>query len=148
MKKLNPFDKFLFFINSILAFILLLAYLLPYIPPSFYPPLSVLSLGVPLLILGNIIFLLFWGLRLKRQFLLSFIILVLGYNHINAWFQVLNKDDVIGDKLKVMSYNVRMFNAYKWVSDDDIPERITAFNTEKDPDILVTQEHYVGVAGL
>lgn len=79
---------------------------------------------------------------------MSLIVLALGYNHVNAWFQLFNKTGEAGDNLKVMSYNVRMFNAYKWVSDEDIPERITSFITEKDPDVLVTQEHYVGVAGL
>ncbi len=148
MKKSGWFDKTLFILNSLLAFGLLLAYLLPYIPPSQFPVLSVLALGVPLLILGNIIFLFFWVFRFKRQLLLSLFVLVIGYNHINAWFQIWNNGTKNEESLKVMSYNVRMFNVYNWVSDKDIPERITAFIKEQDPDVLVTQEHYVGVAGL
>lgn len=148
MKKLSFIDKILFFINSLLAFALLLSYLLPHIPPKSFPLISVLSLGVPLLLLGNIVFFIFWAVRLKRQFLLSFIILVAGYNYLAAWIQLFEKDIEVENSLSIMSYNVRMFNAYKWVDDDQIPQKINSFVKEKDPDILVTQEHYVGVAGF
>lgn len=147
MGKLRFLDKFLFLINSFLAFALLLSYLLPHIPPSNFPLLSVLSLGVPLLILGNVLFLLFWLVRLKRHFLLSLIILGAGYNYVIAWFQIGEKDVSTENELSVMSYNVRMFNAYKWVDDPLIPEKIQSFVNEQDPDILVTQEHYVGETG-
>ncbi len=147
MKNLKFLDKVLFFINSLLAFALLLSYLLPHIPPSNFPLLSVLGLGVPLLILGNMLFLVFWLVRLKRQFLLSLIILGAGYNYVVAWFQLGEKDLSSENELSVMSYNVRMFNAYKWVDDALIPEKIQAFVNEKDPDILVTQEHYIGETG-
>ncbi len=141
-------DKLLFILNSFLAFALLLAYLLPHIPPKNFPFISVLSLGVPLLILGNLVFLLFWAIRLKRQFLLSLIVLIVGFNHILSWIQFSGTTQNSDSDLKIMSYNVRMFNAYKWVDDEEIPQKITNFVKEKDPDILVTQEHYVGVAGL
>jgi len=148
MKKLKLFDKFLFILNSLLAFALLLSYLLPHIPPLRFPLLSVLSLGVPLLILGNLIFMLFWAIRFKKQFLLSFIILLAGYNYINAWYQIGNKNIESSNNLSVMSYNVRMFNAYKWVDDPHIPRKISALVAEKDPDILVTQEHYIMESGI
>lgn len=148
MKKLNLFDKFLFIINSFMAFALLLSYLLPHIPPKSFPLLSVLSLGVPLLIVGNLIFTIFWAIRFKPQFLLSFIILIAGYNYVKAWFQIGNDPVGSENNLSVMSYNVRMFNAYKWVDDPLIPRKISSLVTEKDPDILVTQEHYIMESGI
>ena len=149
MKKLSLLDKFIFILNCIMAFALLLSYLLPYVPPKTFPLLSVLSLGVPLLILCNFIFLLFWALRLKKQLLLSFIVLVLGFNYVLSWIQFSSDPEIKGThSLSLMTYNVRMFNAYKWVDDDKIPEKITSFISEKDPDIVATQEHFVGVAGM
>lgn len=148
MRRLGLFDKFLFIINSLLAFALLISYLLPFVPPSAFPLLSVLSLGVPVLILTNILFMLFWAIRFKRQFLLSLIILILGYSNVISWIQFGSVDKASSEDLSIMSYNVRMFNAYKWTKDASIPEKITAFVKEKDPDILVTQEHYAGVSGL
>ncbi|MBT8296096.1 MAG: endonuclease, partial [Gramella sp.] len=77
MKNLNLFDKFVFILNSLAATALLFSYLLPLIPPKSFPLLSVLSLGVPVLIILNTFFLVYWILRLKGQVLLSLIVLLL-----------------------------------------------------------------------
>jgi len=132
-----------------MAFALLLSYLLPYVPPKTFPLLSVLSLGVPLLILCNFIFLLFWAIRFKRQLFLSLIILALGYNYVLSWIQFSSGPEIKGENnITLMSYNVRMFNAYKWTEEKNIPEKITDFISEKNPEILATQEHFVGVSGM
>src|SRR5680860_461714 len=145
MKKLGLLDKIIFVLNSLLAFGLLISYLLPYVPPKSFPLLSVLSLGVPLLILSNLFFLVFWAIRFKRQLLLSLIILLIGYNHVFSLFQFSgNTEEISAESLSVMSYNVRMFNSYNWSKDKKIPEKISNFVTEKNPDILLTQEHYIG----
>ncbi len=145
MKNLSFLDKIIFVLNSLLAFALLISYLLPYVPPKSFPLLSVLSLGVPLLIISNLLFLLFWAIRFKRQFLLSLIILLIGYNHVFSLFQFSgNTEETDSGSLSVMSYNVRMFNSYKWTKDKNIPGEITDFVTEKNPDILLTQEHFIG----
>ncbi len=150
MKKLGLFDKFNFILNSLAATALLFSYLLPLIPPKSFPLLSVLSLGVPVLIILNAVFLAYWLLRLKRQLLLSLIILILGYNYVITFVKFssaeINEND--DSDISLMSYNVRMFNAYEWSSRKDIPEKITGFIKEQYPDILCVQEHYIGAAGL
>ncbi|MBK5192906.1 MAG: endonuclease/exonuclease/phosphatase family protein [Flavobacteriaceae bacterium] len=145
MKNLGLLDKIIFVLNSLLAFGLLISYLLPYVPPKTFPLLSVLSLGVPLLIISNLLFLVFWAIRFKRQLLLSLIVLLIGYNHVFSLFQFSgNTEEISAESLSVMSYNVRMFNSYNWSKDKKIPEKMTDFVTEKNPDILLTQEHYIG----
>ncbi|PTX43642.1 endonuclease/exonuclease/phosphatase family metal-dependent hydrolase [Christiangramia gaetbulicola] len=150
MKKLGLFDKFIFILNSLAATALLFSYLLPHIPPKSFPLLSVLSLGVPVLIILNALFLVYWLFRLKRQVLLSLIVLLLGYKYVAGFVRIPVGDDEIEkvSDLSLMSYNVRMFNAYEWTSRKDIPEKITGFIKENDPDILCVQEHYIGAAEL
>ncbi|MCH4824349.1 endonuclease/exonuclease/phosphatase family protein [Gramella lutea] len=150
MKKLSLFDKFIFILNSLAATALLFSYLLPLIPPKSFPLLSVLSLGVPVLIILNVLFLVYWVLRFKRQMLLSLLILLLGYNYVLGFVKVSDSeiDENNSADLSLMSYNVRMFNAYEWSDRKDIPEKITDFIKEKNPDILCVQEHYVGAAEL
>lgn len=150
MKKLGLFDKFIFILNSLAATALLFSYLLPLIPPKTFPLLSVLSLGVPVLIILNALFLVYWVLRFKRQMLLSLIILLLGYNYVLGFVRVSDSeiDENNSADLSLMSYNVRMFNAYEWSDRKDIPEKITGFIKENNPDILCVQEHYVGAAEL
>lgn len=150
MKKLNLFDKFIFVLNSLVATALLFSYLLPHIPPKSFPLLSVLSLGVPVLIILNAIFLVYWLLRFKRQFLLSALVLLLGYSYVTSFIKISDADTTegIANSISIMSYNVRMFNAYEWTSRTDIPEKITEFVNSKQPDVLCVQEHYIGAAGL
>ncbi len=145
MRNLGLLDKIIFVLNSLLAFALAISYLLPYVPPKTFPLLSVLSLGVPLLIILNLLFLLFWAIRFKRQLLLSLIVLLIGYNHVLSLFHFSGKPEKTElESLSVMSYNVRMFNSYKWTKDKNIPGKIADFVTEKDPDIILTQEHFIG----
>ncbi|HKL36120.1 MAG TPA: endonuclease/exonuclease/phosphatase family protein [Salegentibacter sp.] len=148
MKKLGLIDKIIFIFNSLLATALLLSYLLAFIPPKSFPLLSVLSLGVPVLILVNLAFMVYWVLRLKRQFLLSFIVLLIGYNYVSSLYQFSSNSESSEDEISIMSYNVRMFNTYDWTDEKDIPEQITKFITQKDPDILLIQEHTVGETNL
>jgi len=149
MRNLGILDKFIFILNSLAAFALLLSFLLPYVPPKSFPLLSVLSLAVPLLILANFIFLVFWAIRFKKQFLLSLIVLILGYKYVFAWVQLSgeNNENATTD-LVLMSYNVRMYNSYDWTNQKDIPQKITALIKEKHPDVLTTQEHAVNKSGV
>jgi len=149
MKNLGILDKIIFVLNCLAAFALLLSFLLPYVPPKSFPLLSVLSLAVPLLILANFIFLIFWAIRFKKQFLLSLLVLLLGYKYVFAWVQFSgDTDESATTDLVLMSYNVRMFNSYKWTEQEDIPQKIKGFIQEKDPDILTTQEHAINIAGV
>lgn len=145
MKNLGWFDKFLFFLNTLFAAILLLSYLLPYIPPSSFALVSVLSLTVPLFIIINLVFFIFWLIRFKKQFLLSFIVLAIGFNHLTSVYEVSNigEEDRQGD-LKILSYNVKQFNEYKWSEEADMPGRISEFIREQDPDIVGIQEYFKG----
>lgn len=144
MKSLGWFDKGVFFANSIFATLLLLSYALPYVFPKSFPSISVFSLSVPILITVNIAFLGYWILRLKRQFLLSLIILLLGYNHLKAFYRFSgNSEDVEGnDVVKVMSFNVRLFNLYKWIDNDSIDTKIVEFIKDEAPDVLCLQDFY------
>lgn len=147
MRKLNWFDKFLFLLNSLFAAILLFSYLLPYIPPVKFALLSVLSLGVPMLILINVIFLLYWLFKLKRQLLLSLIVLLIGFNHLTSIYEISsggdeNKTSTEGE-LQVMSYNVRHFNQEKiYGHEGKIAEEVAGLMREEDPDIVAFQEYY------
>ena len=78
-KKISIFSKLLYAINSIFATVLLLSYLLPYISPKSLPTLAVLSLFVPFLILINIAFFIYWLIKLKKHFILSGLILAIGW---------------------------------------------------------------------
>jgi len=142
MKKKSFFDSLLFLLNSLFATLLLLSYLLPYISPMSFSLLAVISLFVPILFIVNFLFFIYWLLKLKKQLLISVIVLSVGWFASPPLYIVSNKKVVSKNNLKVMSFNVRMFNFYKWSSDKELAQKTIDFIHEKSPDILAIQEFY------
>lgn len=142
MKKLNLFDKLLFFFNSLAATTLLLAYILPYMEPKRFAFLSVLSLTVPFLIIVNLLFVIYWLLKVKKQLLLSLVILTLGFNHVASLYKISSSTQIEDeDNIGIMNYNVRLFNVFKWIPDIDATKEISLFIADKQPDIVSMQEY-------
>ena len=61
------------------------------------------------------LFVVYWIVKLKRQFLLSFIILLLGFNYVKSFINFSNNSEYVGDnKISIMSYNINVFNYNKF----------------------------------
>jgi vancomycin resistance protein VanJ len=142
MKKLKGIDKIVFFFNSIIAAILLLSYLLPYVAPKSFAFLSVLSLAVPLLIILNALFVVFWLLKVKKQLLLSLLVLLLGFNHVTSLYKFTSSRNVENENnLSIMNYNVRLFNLYNWIPQVDVETQIVNLIKTELPDVICFQEY-------
>lgn len=143
MKKLSFINKIIYIINVVFAILLLLSYILPFASPKTFSVLSVLSLGVPFLILCNVLFFLYWLIRLKKQLMLSFVILVIGYISFGSLYKFTSSENSVNsDSFKVMNYNVRLFNLYNWIEDDNIETKIVDFIKDESPEILSVQEYH------
>ena len=141
MQKQSWLSKIMFFFNIVLAVLTFLAYLLPFLAPKAFPFLSVLTLIMPLFLILNFFFFVYWVLQLKRQMLLSGILLLIGITFINRFykFSETNLPKETSD-FKVMSYNVRLFNIYEWLPKNDVPEQISKLIRTESPDILCLQD--------
>lgn len=142
MKNLRFFEKVVFIINSIVAFLLLLSYVLPNIPPKSFAILSVLSLGVPLLILLNVLFFVYWLFKIKKQLLLSLVVISIGYFLFGSLYKFSNWEEDDAESLSIMNYNVRLFNLYDWIPEKDIDLKLVQFVKEQSPQILCIQEYH------
>lgn len=143
MKKLKGIDKIVFFFNSLMATMLLLSYLLPYVEPKHFAFLSVLSLAVPLLIILNVLFVLYWFLKFKRQLIVSLFVLLVGYTHVFSLYRFSSPKNIEDDdNVTIMNYNVRLFNLYNWIPEDDIETQIVLFIKEEQPDVVCFQEYF------
>ncbi len=129
--------------NSIAAGTLLLAYLLPYVSPKTFPLLSVLSLAVPILIVINVIFLIYWIVLLNKKGILSLVVLILGISHVTSLYKLSGKStDDTHDSISLISFNVRSFNRFHWIDSDVVPQDISTMIRTEDPDIFCAQEFY------
>ena len=87
MKNLKLIGKLIYAINALVATMLLLSYVLPYVPPKTFSLLSVLSLGVPILIVANVLFFIYWLIKLKKQLILSLFVLIIGYFAFGSFYK-------------------------------------------------------------
>jgi endonuclease/exonuclease/phosphatase family metal-dependent hydrolase len=142
MKKLSWFNKVIYFFNIILVILTFLAYVLPFLAPKFFPLLSVLTLILPLFLIINLLFFLYWLFQFKKQMMLSFILLLIGITFINKYYKFTSKNTPVEpNDFTIMSYNVRLFNVFNWLPNPNVGQDIKKFIDEKNPDILCIQEY-------
>ncbi len=137
-------NKFLYWGNMLTAFLLLISFILPYLPPKNFPTLSLLSLVVSLLIIVNIFFAIYWAIQFRRRFFVSFTVLLISYFYFNVFYEVSSEGDASQYKntLNVLSYNVRLFNAYEKNPETDASKIISEILTKENPDVVFVQEYY------
>ncbi|EDM44754.1 endonuclease/exonuclease/phosphatase family protein [unidentified eubacterium SCB49] len=144
MKSIGAFGKFVFFLNSIAAVLLLLTFALPYISPENFPTVSILSLLVSPLLFANVIFVVYWIIRMRKKFMLSAVIIVLAFLQFNSFYKF--SSDAISEEnykhtLKVLSYNVHLFNSYHFKDFDASEKKFNEIVKAYQPDILSLQEY-------
>ncbi len=140
MKKLSFINKLLVVVNSIIAAISLVAFLSYFISPNTISLVSFIGLSIPILLIFNILFIIYWVICLKKQFLISTIVLLIGIQYVTKLYSFSEKKVLLTDDIKIMSYNVRMFNLYNWIEKEGIDQSIYEFINNQKPDILCIQE--------
>ena len=132
----------MFFLNIVLTVLTFVAYILPFLAPKAFPLLSVLTLFMPSFFIFNGLFFIYWGIQFKKRLILSGLVLLMGITFINKFYKFSTKEFPENEKdFTVMSYNVRLFNVFKWIDRDDVGTQILNFINDKNPDILCIQEY-------
>ncbi|GAB5399750.1 MAG: endonuclease/exonuclease/phosphatase family protein [Aureisphaera sp.] len=137
--------KLIYWLNVIVALLLVVSFILPYLPPSTFPTLSILSLAVSPLLFINVLFAVYWLLRFRKQVWVSLIVLIIAYVHFNPFFEISSEGDnsQFNSSLSVLSYNVRLFNAYeKNNNPTDVSRKMKELLAKENPDVLCIQEYY------
>lgn len=143
MKKHSFVSRLLFRFNLVTVFFTLVGYASPIVNPTTFWPLAFLGLAMPYLLLLNFIFTLYWLFRARPLFLVSLIALSLGYQTIPKYLQVhFGQEIKTSNSLKVMSFNVRVFDLYMWTKEKTTRNQILDFLKDENPDILCLQEFY------
>lgn len=131
--------------NLLAAITILLAYLSAYISPADFSFFAFLGLLYPFLLLTNILFTVFWLWRRDKFFLISAFAIFIGWNFLTSFFQInFNKKEFKENEksLKVLSYNVRVFNLWNWSADKTRRTKTYDFIKDAKADIVCLQEFY------
>lgn len=137
----NAAYRLLFGANILMSLLLLGAYLAVWVPPSQFYGLSVLAVGYPFLLFGNLLFVFFWVYKRKRYVYLSILVLALGWSHFLNFFAYkgLSATTPTTNDLRVMSYNVHYFNVGSATATKD-QARILSNIEEQAIDVFCGQE--------
>ncbi|MFM2369052.1 MAG: hypothetical protein RL619_1352, partial [Bacteroidota bacterium] len=132
----------MFVLNIALAVMTFIAYVLPFLAPKSFPILSVVTLFMPLFFIINGLFFAYWAIQLKKRMIVSGLVLLVGITFINKFYKFSAVELPKGENdFTIMSYNVHLFNVFKWIDRDDVPSEILTFINDKNPDILCIQEY-------
>lgn len=144
MKQLSLVKKIIFLLNIVAAFLLLISFMGSYVSVKSFPFFSLLNLAIPLLVVVNVIFVLYWIFTLKKQILLSLVVLVLGYFVMDGFYKHnQNSDKFNEESISILSFNTRYFNYNKDVGETNIDSLIVDLVKNENPDIVCFQEfHY------
>ena len=126
---------------------LLLSYLAPFIHPSTIPSLPFFGLSYPIFLGLSIFWLLIWGIfRSKWAVICLFTILIGGKLHFRNFSLASSNPELIETTgLKVLSYNVRLFDLFNPSFSEALDARneIFQFIDKEQPDVLCLQEFYL-----
>ena len=134
--KLNFIGKSLVLINLLLLILQLV--LMGTFGGFYYYPF--LNLMVPFIVLINCFFFIFWILKFKWPFVMFIFSFLISYDEWERLYKLPNNSIPVAKGLKLMSFNVRLFNSYNWIDQKNIPQSILSFVKQESPDILCLQE--------
>jgi len=140
--------KLFLFLNIIFVLPLLCSYLAAYVAPDRFWPIAFLGLAYPVLVIVNLLFVVCWLILIKKYFIISLLAIAIGWPHILTHIRFKNTKEIENQKpkIKVLSYNVRLFDLYNWKDSKSRVTRDKIFDLihSEAPDILCFQEFYGG----
>lgn len=143
-KKLGFFGKITYLSNFLFALLLVGSSWSSMLDPRLSTFVALLGLFYPAWLIINLLFMLFWMLRVRGQFLLSLIAILLTWSDLSSWVRFGHEEQAVNAEagISFMSYNVRMFNRYDWIQGGDVPTSIERIVDRQNPDVLCIQEYY------
>jgi hypothetical protein len=143
-KKLSWFSRVVLFFNWFVIVGLLVADLSPYVNPARLWIFAFFGLLQPGLVILNLLFLLYWLIRRKRQAYYTLVALVISLVHFNSQYQISfgEQDKAPDSAFKLMSWNVKLFDLYNWTGNTETRSRMFGVIEDEIPDVLCLQEFY------
>ena len=125
---------------------LLVSYLAPYIHPATIPSLPFFGLTYPIFLALTLIWLVLWSIFRSKWAIYCLVVLLIGGKLHFRNFSLLSSAPELKQEngLKVLSYNVRLFDLFNPSFNDALASRnqIFDFIRSQEPDVLCLQEFY------
>lgn len=129
-------------VTFFLVLLLLLAYLSIYLNPATIAFPAIFGLAYPYIAAANLVIVIVWILFRKWYALIPALAVVAGLGYIHNFIRFTNQGREEHHDLKLMSYNVRLFNIYESGEKNTYSKMLQLLRKE-DPGILCVQEYFV-----
>ncbi len=122
--------------------ITLICYVSVFFSPDYFWFFGFLGLAIPVLLLIHLFLLVLNIPRLKKPFFVHLVAILIGLSFIKVSYSISSNDK--SGKLKVLSYNVRVFNNYADLKNEKFAssKKMVGWSVENDADIKCFQEYY------
>ncbi|MEO8147271.1 MAG: endonuclease/exonuclease/phosphatase family protein [Bacteroidia bacterium] len=142
-RKRSSVGKLLFLFSIAVAITLSLGIFASYISPARFWAPAFFGLLFLYVYPVNFLFIIYYALRRRKHIIVPLIPAVLGFTiflHAVNFIPAAKQEHPEG--IKVMSYNVRLFDLYNWSHNRETRAKIFNYLTEEAPDIACFQEYY------
>ncbi|MCY7411050.1 MAG: endonuclease/exonuclease/phosphatase family protein, partial [Chitinophagales bacterium] len=137
--------KFFLFLNVITALCIVAGGMSIYINPTDFWVLSFFGLLYPAFLLLNIFFIFFWIIVRLQYVFISIVVIALTYPVLKTYFAFnfsSSPNKISSPQIKVMSYNVRNFDLYRWTKNKNTLDKMMELIANEDADVACFQEFY------
>lgn len=145
-KSSKAWHRPVWWLNGLAVLLLLVTYLAPHISPRRAWMLALLAMTFPYQVMAHGLFMAWWLLFRRKRVLVSLVALLIGWGHVGDHFQLFGrsapKREVREGNVKLLSWNVRLFDLYNWSDNVRTRDSIFTILHREDADILCLQEFF------
>jgi endonuclease/exonuclease/phosphatase family metal-dependent hydrolase len=145
VKNMSWRGKIFAYLTIVFNLLLFFSYLAFFSDPTKNSGIAFLGLAYPILVTINLILFFIWFIKRDIFFFPTLILLILGMYHHSRFLQInpkISENNSYNEKIKVMSFNVRLFDLYNWTHNEEVKSKIIQLIKKQKPEIICFQEYF------
>ena len=145
VKNMSWRGKIFAYLTIVFNLLLFFSYLAFLSDPTKNSGIAFLGLAYPILVTINLILFFIWFIKRDIFFFPTLILLILGMYHHSRFLQInpkISENNSYNEKIKVISFNVRLFDLYNWTHNEEVKSKIIQLIKKQKPEIICFQEYF------
>ena len=145
VNKMSWRGKIFAYLTIVFNLLLSLSYLAFLSDPTKNSGIAFIGLAYPIIFIINLVLFLIWFFKRNIFFFPTLILLILGMYHHSRFLQInpnISENNSYDEKVRVMSFNVRLFDLYNWSNNEEVKSKIIQLIKKQKPDVICFQEYF------
>ena len=145
VNKMSWRGKIFAYLTMVFNLLLSLSYLAFLSDPTKNSGIAFIGLAYPIIFIINLVLFLIWFFKRDIFFFPTLILIILGMYHHSRFLQInpkISENYSYDEKVRVMSFNVRLFDLYNWSHNEEVKSKIIQLIKKQKPDVICFQEYF------